>query len=207
MNTLASRSFALRKVHSLAGVVPVGLFFLEHLVSNSYAVYGPERFDAHVRRLHSIPFLFAVELVFIILPILYHGFYGAYVTLCGQCNVGRYGYGRNWAYLLQRATGVVTLVFVVWHYWTLKLQSLLSGRLIGFSDLAELFANTWTALLYLAATVCAIYHFTNGLWGFTVSWGIVSGPRAQATLVRATWVLFAVLTAVTVWFVAAFAGW
>ncbi len=185
--------------------MPLGLFLLEHIISNSAALYGPERFNAQVRLLHRLPFLPAIEIVFILLPLLYHGAYGVYVTLTGQANIGRYGYGRNWAYVAQRATGMITLIFVSWHFWTLRLQSLLTGRVATFDLVAGVFrGHPAVTALYGLATVSAIYHFTNGLWGFAVDWGFVVSPRAQAALTRWCWGLFALMTAATLGFMVAF---
>ena len=199
------RYFLYRRMHSLSGVVPLGLFLMEHIFTNSFALYGPERFDAQVRLLHRLPFLPAIELLLILLPLAYHGIYGLYVTLNGQLNVSRYGYGRNWAYVLQRLTGVITLAFVGWHFWALRLQSMLTGNVATFEQVAAVFRGSpAVTTLYGLATVSAIYHFTNGLWGFAVDWGFAVGSRAQTVLARWCWGLFGAMTAATLAFMAAF---
>ncbi|KKM10020.1 hypothetical protein SY88_15315 [Clostridiales bacterium PH28_bin88] len=204
MSVNEGRYFYLRKLYSLSGVVPLGLFLFEHLFSNSYALLGPERFDSQVKALHSIPFLLGVELVLIILPLLYHGIYGLYIAFTGQINTGRYGYGRNWGYVFQRVTGVITLVFVTWHVWTLRVMDLMNGTVVSFDTMKELFSNPAVTVIYGIAVVSAIYHFTNGLWGVLVDWGIVTGPRAQARVAACCWAIFTVLTIVSISFMAAF---
>lgn len=36
-------SFVLRKLHSLLGIIPIGAFLLEHLLSNFEALKGPRK--------------------------------------------------------------------------------------------------------------------------------------------------------------------
>jgi succinate dehydrogenase / fumarate reductase, cytochrome b subunit len=35
-------TFLLRRLHSLSGIVPVGAFLTEHVISNAFATRGPE---------------------------------------------------------------------------------------------------------------------------------------------------------------------
>ncbi|MHB8947040.1 MAG: succinate dehydrogenase/fumarate reductase transmembrane subunit [Bacillota bacterium] len=200
----SSNYFLYRRLHSLSGVVPLGLFLLEHVISNSYALYGAERFNAQVRFLHSLPFMLGIEVLLIFVPLLYHGLYGAYIVFTGQFNAAHYGYSRNWVYLLQRLTGAITLAFVTWHVWTLWLQDRLAGRVVTYADMVALFQNPVIAVIYTIGMLSALYHFTNGLWGFAVDWGLVIGTRAQRTLARVTWVLFGLLSVATVAFMVAF---
>ncbi|HEY3314482.1 MAG TPA: succinate dehydrogenase [Bacillota bacterium] len=195
-----ANNYLFRRIHSLLAVVPLGLFLAEHLVSNSLMVIGAAKFDAQVRFLQGLPFLLVLEFGLILLPLALHGLYGLYVTLTGQVNLVRYPYGRNWAYVLQRLTGLATFVFVGWHFWTLRLHSYLAKELITFNDLAVIFANPLLAAIYTLATICALYHFLNGLWGFCLDWGIVTGPKAQASLARFLWAAFGVLSVVCVVF-------
>ena len=50
-------SFLLRKLHSLSGIVPIGAFLVEHLVSNFEALKGPAAYAAQVKFLNSLPFV------------------------------------------------------------------------------------------------------------------------------------------------------
>ena len=63
-------SFLLRRLHSLSGIVPIGLFLIEHFVSNAFATNGPEAYTQQVKLLSSFPFVVGLELVGIWLPIL-----------------------------------------------------------------------------------------------------------------------------------------
>ena len=51
MNT----TFYLRRLHSLCGIVPVGLFLLEHVFTNASVLGGPKPFNEAVAKLAAIP--------------------------------------------------------------------------------------------------------------------------------------------------------
>ena len=74
-----SRTFILRKLHQLSGIVPLGAFLLEHFYTNSKAVNpstGPADFNHAVADLQGIPYILLVEIFGIFIPLLYHAFYG-----------------------------------------------------------------------------------------------------------------------------------
>ena len=52
-----SRTFVLRRLHSLAGILPVGVFLIEHLYLNSYALKGPAAYNKVVGTMQGIPYL------------------------------------------------------------------------------------------------------------------------------------------------------
>jgi succinate dehydrogenase / fumarate reductase, cytochrome b subunit len=66
-------SFLLRRLHSLSGIVPIGAFLLEHFISNFEAFHGPEAYGKQVAFLNNLPFVLAMEICFIWIPILFHG--------------------------------------------------------------------------------------------------------------------------------------
>ncbi len=91
-------SFLLRRLHSLSGIVPIGLFLIEHFVSNAFATNGPEAYTQQVKLLSSFPFVVGLELVGIWLPILYHSLYGFFIWARGDSNVSEYPWAGNWMY-------------------------------------------------------------------------------------------------------------
>lgn len=176
-----NRHFFNRKLHSLLGVIPVGAFLIVHLFTNFLATEGRERFTQQVELMESIPFLVIVEILFIFLPLLYHAVYGLYIAFQAKQNVGNYGYFRNVMFFLQRVTGVITLIFVVWHVWQTRVQIALQDiHPEGFFDLmVSVFNNPAMIAFYIIGLLSATFHFSNGMWSFLVSWGITVGPRAQ----------------------------
>ncbi len=63
------REFFYRRLHSLLGVIPIGVFLIQHLVVNHFAVYGEESFNKAAGFMHDLPFRLALEIVIIFLPI------------------------------------------------------------------------------------------------------------------------------------------
>ena len=65
-------TFYIRRLHSLCGIVPVGLFLLEHIFTNSMVLGGPAPFNAAVEHLASIPheIMLPLEICFILVPFL-----------------------------------------------------------------------------------------------------------------------------------------
>ncbi|MFC5702941.1 succinate dehydrogenase cytochrome b558 subunit [Cohnella faecalis] len=179
---MSGNSFFARKLHSLLGVIPLGLFFVEHALTN-YSAYehGKDGFVDSVNKLHEMPLIFFLEMFIIWLPILFHGVYGLYLAFTSNLNVGRFNYGRNWAFALQRITGIITFIFVFWHVWQTRVQVTLGNT--TYDQLGEHMHDIVNQPVYFAiyfiAVLAAVFHFSNGLWAFLVSWGITVGPRAQ----------------------------
>ena len=185
-----SNRFLLRKLHSLSGVVPVGAFLVEHLWTNASALRGQQSFDDAVDHIQQIPALPLVELVTIVLPLLFHAGYGVVLLRESKPNVAEYPLGKNWLYVAQRITGVVTLAFVLWHLWEIRVQKWLFGLSShGFFPLLTSHLSgtwlgvPWLALVYTLGVAAAVFHFANGLWGFAASWGLVT-TRASMARVR-----------------------
>lgn len=177
--------FLVRRLHSLTGALPVGVFFVLHLSINATAMQGQSAFDAAVRRLQGLPGLIAVEALGIWIPLAVHAGLGILITLRSRSNVRTYPFEGNWSYTLQRASGVATLAFLVLHVRSLRMQVAL-GRLHPsdlFTTLAdELSATTeagipLAAALYLAGLGAASYHLGNGIGRFCSTWGLVITPR------------------------------
>ena len=217
----ARRAFLLRKLHSLTGVVPVGVFLVEHLWTNASALRGRASFDDAVGQIQAMPALPAIEVVGILLPLAFHAVYGLVLALRAQPNVQRYFYARNWLYLFQRITGVVALLFLLVHLWEFRVHKWLLGMDVGafYDTLGAHLSSTgsggvpWMALLYLVGIGSACFHFANGLCTFVVGWGITQTRRAQTvfgwTFAALGVAMFLVGVETTVWFAtggAPFAG-
>ena len=190
------RSFINRRLHSLLGVIPVGFFLVEHLYTNYLMTEGIHKFVEQVEWIWSLPFLPVLEVVFIYIPLLYHAIYGLYIAYQARNNVSQYSTFRNIMFLLQRVTGVVTLVYVAWHVWQTRVQLFIHDY--TSAELAEhtatILQNPVTLTLYIIGLVAAVFHFSNGMWSFLVSWGITVGPRAQMISTWVWGVVFLVLS-------------
>lgn len=168
-----------RKLHSLLGLFPISFFLLEHLLTNSLAILSPGRFNSAVIFLQSIPYLTVLEIIFIALPLTIHGLYGLYLVYLAKNNLFSYSYVRNWMFYLQRLSAVITLIFVLVHVWQLRIVHSLTGLPIDFMAIHNLLTDPLLLSFYIIGLLAASFHFANGLWNFTVSWGIAVGEQVQ----------------------------
>lgn len=177
--------FLLLKIHSLLGIVPIGVFLVFHLGLNSLRTVGPLQYQLSIDIINNLPFLFEIEVLFIYVPLLIHSGMGFYVYFSGKRNASRYRYARNRLYSLQRLSGAIVFAFLIYHMGTTVVPKLIYGKNLFEAapfliDVLNAEFQTWTGrTIYLIGVVSAAFHFANGLWGFCVSWGIILGQTAQ----------------------------
>ena len=182
-----SRTFVLRKMHQLSGIVPLGLFLLEHFYTNSKALAGEASFNAAVKDLQSIPYVLLVEIGGIFIPLIYHAVYGLVITVEARPNNLNYPYPRNWFYLIQRMTGVILFFFITFHVLNFRFGlmpglnniSVAHNPEKAFGIVAGEFSLIPIFIVYLVGITATVWHFANGIWLFLVDWGITIGDRAQ----------------------------
>ncbi len=194
-------SFVLRRLHSLTGIIPVGAFLFEHiLISNSTAIgqNGPSAYARQVSFLANLPLVFFLELFGIWIPIAFHALYGFYIWYRGEGNTVSYPWSGNWMYTLQRWTGGIAFIYIVWHTYTMRFTGidLHEHPLASFGKVQGEVIHTPLFLFYVVGLVAASWHFAYGIWLFSAKWGIVSGDKAQKRLLRACLVLFLALCGV-----------
>jgi succinate dehydrogenase / fumarate reductase cytochrome b subunit len=184
-----SRTFVLRKLHQLTGIVPLGLFLLEHFYTNSKAMTGNNGADFNnaVKDLQSIPYILFVEIVGIFIPLIYHAVYGLFITWKARPNNLAYPYPRNWFYTIQRVTGIILFFFITFHVLNFRFGlipglndlSVADNPRLAFDIVSREFADTLIFAVYLVGITATVWHLANGVWLFAVDWGIVIGERAQ----------------------------
>ncbi len=182
--------FALRRLHSLFGIFPIGVFLLEHFFSNSFAFQGAAKFNSLVETFQSLWITPYLEVGLIALPILFHAVFGLVITFTGSNNFIAYGWYRNWMYFFQRVTGIVVLAFVIVHVWGTRLSFIGSGRHITFDDMRLLFTPAWAKAFYIVGILAAVYHFSNGIATALMTWGVTVSQRSQKIVAVAAWGLF-----------------
>lgn len=199
-----SSTFLMRKLHQLTGIVPLGIYFLVHMYTNSTVMSGEKVFEDHVTDIHHLPYLLFIEVFGIFLPLLYHSIYGIFITAESRNNVLNYGYGRNWFYLFQRITGVFLFFFLTFHILNLRfglIPGLNLTPVAGHADqayniVAREFSITWVLLFYILGIVATAWHLAYGIFLFLVDWGILIGERAQRLTMYASVGLAIFLSAV-----------
>ena len=177
--------YLILKTHSLTGIVPVGAFLVLHFSINSLRTVGVWPYQISIDIINNLPFLIWIEAGFILAPLMFHSLVGFYIYFSGKSNPFRYNYPHNWMYTLQRLSGAVVFVFLIYHLATTVVPKLWYGNtqfeaapyLINVMN--QEFKSWDGRIIYAIGIVAATFHFSSGLWGFCISWGILIGRRAQ----------------------------
>lgn len=187
--------FLLRRLHSLSGLIPVGLYMMVHLTANATILNGVDAFQNVVFQIHSLgKILPLVEWTFIFLPILFHAVFGFVFLWGGKSNASRYGYAANYRYTAQRITGIIAFVFIFYH--VLHMHGLIHAEwfktaiadplgLARFrpynaaSTAARALQSPIITVIYVVGVLSCVYHFANGLWTMGITWGVWVTPKAQ----------------------------
>ena len=177
----------LQRLHSLSGVVPLGAFLLFHLWITSSLGSSRDVYDRQVGFLHGGPFFGFLEVVLVILPLLYHALYGVVRSL--QARDPNHAYDTDVMVTLQRASGIVVLVFVAVHVWEFRGQTWTHGLAVSSysTKLVEHLSSTqsgvpFIALGYLAGIAATVFHLANGLTSFCTTWGFAPTFAARHRL-------------------------
>lgn len=187
MSVRLSRTFVLRKLHQLSGIMPLGIFLLEHFYTNSKALNGAADFNTAVKDLQAIPYILFVEIGGIFIPLIYHAVYGLVITMEARPNNLNYPYPRNWFYAIQRITGVILFFFITFHVLNFRFGLIPGLNSISvahspeqaFDIVSREFRMIPIFLVYLVGITATVWHLANGIWLFLVDWGITIGERAQ----------------------------
>jgi succinate dehydrogenase / fumarate reductase, cytochrome b subunit len=182
-----SRTFVLRKLHQLSGIMPLGFFLLEHFYTNSKALAGAASFNEAVKDLQTIPYILFVETFGIFIPLIYHAVYGLVITAEARPNNLAYPYPRNWFYTVQRVTGVVLFFFILFHVLNFRFGMIPGLNTVSvahhpeqsFDIVSREFRMIPIFIIYMVGITATVWHFANGIWLFMVDWGITIGERAQ----------------------------
>jgi succinate dehydrogenase/fumarate reductase cytochrome b subunit (b558 family) len=186
---LLGERVTLARLHSLSGVLPLGVFLIVHFAINARALQGRAAFDGTLAALRGMPLLGVLELALIGLPLAFHAGYG--VVLSFRPREPASPYPRRLG-TLERATGIVALVFIAFHFYELR-GPLLWGSLSEadvYPRLAARLSSTtaWGvpayALFHLVGVAATVFHFATGLYAFSVRWGVAEGARATRTAAR-----------------------
>lgn len=191
------REFYWRRLHSLLGIIPVGLFVTQHLLINFQATHGAEAFNTASGFMGNLPFLWFLEWFVIYIPLMFHAFYGVFIAFTASPNNKRFGTFRNWMFLLQRITGVILVIFIAWHIFQTRIQKAL-GTEVDYDMMANILSNPVMVAFYALGIISATFHLANGIWSFLVSWGITQSPKSQKIATYITLIFFVVLSVIGV---------
>jgi len=201
---LKRHHFLLRRLHSLSGIVPVGVFVIAHLFTNAQMAWddGGESFQHEVDFIHSMPALLFVEIA-LWSAIGFHAVLGVFYMMGWAPNNTKYEYQANWRYTMQRVTAWGALIFIFLHIATLRWRWDLLGWHTPFYARTDLAGNHghgeaysavpmtmpltaaalqyawWVVAIYIVGVACVVYHWSNGLWTSAITWGATVSVAAQ----------------------------
>ncbi len=206
---LQRHHFLLRRLHSLTGIVPIGMFLMVHLVTNSTIAWGGLNTRAHgegwidrsvatfqheVSFINNMPLLLLIEITLWV-SIGFHSILGVYYAMSGTGNLGSYKYMGNTRYAIQRLTGYFGIFFLLYHIATLRWGW--SWLVPGGAQWSHEFASsTFAAALqgsaegftgmgllvsafYFIGVSALVFHFANGLWSAAITWGLTVSRESQ----------------------------
>ncbi len=182
--------FLLRRLHSLLGLVPVGVFVVLHLTINSTILFGGDAFQTGVDQIHllgKLGILVPVEVVGIFLPLFFHALFGVMIWMGSTPTVATYRYGGNFRYTLQRISGLIAFVFIMVHLWHMHwLGEPLGGAFFDPHHAADSAASAMQRSviygpIYVVGVLSTVFHLSNGIWTSLITWGITVGKQSQRT--------------------------
>jgi succinate dehydrogenase / fumarate reductase cytochrome b subunit len=214
---LERNDFVIRRLFSLSGMIPVGAYMVIHLVANASVLNGPASYQNAVFQIRSLGVILPfVEWIFIFLPILFHAAIGLMVIRGGLPNSSSYPYVSNVRYTLQRATGMIAFLFILWHvfhmhgwihagWWKTNVAEPLGGGMFDWrhatSSVAVAMQSAVVRVLYAIGVLACVFHLANGLWTAGITWGVWTTPAAmrRANVVCAVFGVLLAFVAVGAW--------
>lgn len=192
--------FLLRRLHSLSGLIPVGAYMCVHLLTNATVLDSAASFQDKVYTIHGLgKILPVIEWVFIFIPILFHAIFGFVIIKSGSSNSSAYPTGKNLRYTLQRVSGMIAFVFIMWHVfhmhgwfhgdaWVEQAEKLGGAQFKPYNAPstagAAIQASLIVQALYAVGILSCVFHLANGIWTMGITWGLWISPAAQK---RASW--------------------
>ena len=59
---------------------------------------------------------------------------------------------------------------------------------------SDILSNPISVTLYVIGVLSVIFHFSNGLWSFCITWGITQSPKSQRYMTYVTLFVFIVIS-------------
>ena len=191
--------FLLQRLHSITGIVPLSAYLIIHFFVGATAMSGAEAYDSLQTGITRIPLIVPFEILVIVLPLTFHAVYGITIAIRSRNSPFTMPYLDNWRYALQRYTGYFLAIFVIFHMHFLWMSVRFTST--GKAAFAEspydvvraLLADQTFMVLYMLGVAAAAFHCANGIWGFSITWGVASSRRMRRILGWACAALFVIL--------------
>ena len=178
---------SIRRWFRFTGVYPVGIFLVLHMWTSAAILTSRDAYDAELVAVNGLPIIGLLEVVLVFLPLAFHALFG--IHLAFKPDAGPHHYASDGLHKAQRITGIVALVFIVAHFWELRLQGFVGDlRANTYSTRLEehLSSTTWgipfVAFGYLVGIAACVFHLANGM---TSHWSRTGRAKEPSELRRA----------------------
>ncbi len=172
-----------KRLFSLAGVVPLAFFLVEHVWANASALNGQDAYVATAVGLEHVPLVGVLEVVLVFAPLAGHSLYGVWMMRSGV-PADTKPYGRRVA-ITNRVAAMAAFVFIAWHFWEIRVQAWRGLDPNAFyATLAWRLSSTWhgfpvRAVLYVLGVTATVSHLAISAWGYGVTSGFFATKRQK----------------------------
>jgi len=189
--------FINRRIHSLTGIVPLGLFLVYHLYLQLYLHSGAEVYNSVINDFYESPLAIWALIFIVYIPLFYHAILGIRLIFESSVQIS-YTYFSHLLYWLQRISGIGVLFFVIAHIWNTQLGPWIDGSWGShYEHLSNGFADPQSGIItksvYIFGILGAVFHFSNGINTFCMTWGIALTPRSQKRVLIFSIFIFLIL--------------
>ena len=175
-------SIVKKQLMGVTGLLLCG-FLLGHLAGNLLILVGPEAFNRYAHALITNPFIYVAEAG---LAAIFLAHIGLAIRLTIENKIARgqgyymkqaTGSGATFASSTMPITGMIILLFLVFHIWHFKFGPYYTATYGGvemrdlYKLLVEYFSNPLAVIWYLFCMVALGIHVSHGLWSATQSIG------------------------------------
>ncbi len=172
-------NFYLRRLHSFTGIVPIGIFLTMHILENVSELLGDgNKILMALAQVVESPVYNMIKILCLVFPLAFHMIYGIYICTKTKSDVKNYKTVDSFKFYAQRVTGFISILFGLSHMRPPIMESM---------------DNPLVFTLYLIGTFSIIFHFTNGIFSASMTWGFCIGEKEQKKLKIATNILFIIL--------------
>jgi succinate dehydrogenase / fumarate reductase cytochrome b subunit len=158
------------KTASLLGLLPVGVWTVNHLWDNLHALRGAEAWERSVTQHRSPAFQLATYAV-VLLPLAVHAIWGAVRIPTTRLQAPTTAFA-NVRHIVHRLAGLGILAFLGAHLWLALIRPrVLHGAPEAFDDLArQMRFHGPTLVVYVLGVLGTAYHLANGVQAVMVGW-------------------------------------
>lgn len=191
-------SFLRARLASLLAVAPLGVWTVAHVWGNLASFQGAQAWEQSVTA-HAHPVATMATSLVVMIPLVLHTVWGIGRLMSFRPNNGSYNFFSNLKYVLQRASAIGVLLFLMAHITLAYLKPrLIDGHAETFRDIAaEMYHNAPTLPVYVLGTLGVAYHLANGLYTFCMGWGIAVGRNGLKNVQILSGLFFVIMLAMS----------